>query len=95
MEQKEIAARLEAAARKMMDIDTENTLFDARQIQEGSFAEVMLLLLRKNNNYRATVFTDWFIRGLTPYLHCKPEQIPHKTVQKLFADFLSLTTEAE
>lgn len=92
MEQKEMAARLEAIAREMMEFDTENTLFDAHHIQQGSFAEAMLLLLRKKSNYREAVFVDWFIRKLTPYLHCKPEQIPSNAVQQLFEDFLSLIT---
>lgn len=88
MEQKEIAARLEAAAKEILGMETENTLFDARRIQEGSFAEVMLLLLRKKSNYKETVLTDWLIRRLMPYLHCKPGQLPPKVMQELFEDFL-------
>ncbi len=92
MEQKEIAVRLEAIAKEIMNIDVESTLFDARQILDGSFAEAMLLLLRKKSEYKETAFTDWFIRRLIPYLHCKPEQIPAKAVQELFEDFLFLIT---
>ena len=68
-----------------------NKIYDADSIEQGSFVEVMLLLLReKVGLYNELDDVNEFERDCAPYFNANGNTIPKETAQELFDRFKAL-----
>lgn len=88
----EIAFPLEGKAREVMGLIDRpvGTIFDADSIETGTFAEVMILLLRKKWGYLDSEEVDAFVSGCAPYIQKYASEIPEEKTRSLYHRFKEL-----
>jgi len=89
----DIAISLEGDARSFFgDIDRPvDKIYDADAIELGSFAEVMILLLRQKTDFsNECPEIDEFISKCGKYVGVSGNQIPKETAQALYDEFTSM-----
>ena len=89
----DIAIRLEGDARRHFgDLNRPVTkIYDADCIEQGSFIEVMVSILREKTHFEnSQVEIDEFVESCTPYFGKDGNQIDPETAETLYARFTKL-----